>query len=537
MLQFLMENDKIKSTGYFTGTVIIENSKAIEIKASQDMNISNIDIRTDQIVPENRILFNLDFSNSMTAMDEAKEALNDKLFKANNDLNKMKKALEKIINKTIDNVDSINPNDGVTIYAASDGRIKNLTIEEGKKIDNRLISNIIDDKRLKISFKMTPNEYSNMSVGQKIKVSFTGYEGYYDAEVISINPNSVPDKDKVSFVYNGVIEAQNPGLISPGVSVGISLQKDGQVTSTLINAGLVDSYAEQIPVTTEIYSSYDMDVYVTKLNVIEGSEVKKGQVIAVLGGEDLANKITSDIKNIKSMMKQISEIKEEMSEIYSDVIEITGESNFSMDSSGTCTVADKIYVDYVTEKETIRKGETIMVYRIYDSEAFVIKAVVDPETYARVSKAKDKVYYGKESSKIETKAILTAFKEYSKRYELFFMFSPEDKTVTLNDNVYFSYSYEEQYPNVVPVSTIVPIGKLQVGAQGYVYLINEEDSILGKIDVLEEKRVKIIALGDDKAAIEFDKNTYLGMGEKRVVNYIDSTLKNGMRVRTKWKSF
>lgn len=530
----VLPTEKIKTTYYFTGTVVPEASKEIEIKASQDMDISNINIKTDQIVPREQILFNLDFSTAMADKSDAQDAINDNLYNANTQLNRLIKSLEKNLNREIGNIDSINPEEGVVIYAVSDGKIKNLSIKEGEKVRNGLISNIIDDSMLKISFEVTAAEYPNISVGQKVLLSFTGYEGYYEAEVKSLNPNPIPDKNKVSYIYNGVIEVKNPGLISPGVHVGVSVQSEGQVVSTLVNAGLVESYAEQLPVTTELVSNSEMDVYLTKLYVIEGEEVKKGQKIAILGGNDLVNKISADIKNIKDTMKQISGIRKDLSQFYDDIITISGDNNFAIDNEGNCTISQKIYVDYVTDKTSLRKDDIIMKYHIYSNDAFSIRAIVDSKTYKNLVKAGDKVYYGENMINATSRAVLKESKEFSKKYELSYEILPEDiGKFTFNDNVVLTFSFEEGYANVIPKTAIVPIGKMAVGSSGYIYIINKEDSMLGNIDVLEEKRVTITAMGDETISIEFDKNTFLGMRDIFIVNYIDSTFKNGMRVKTR----
>ncbi len=530
----VVPSDKIKTTYYFTGTVVPKNSKTIEVKAAQDMDISNISIKSDQIVPKDENLFTLDISGSTSDKTDAQDAFNDKLYDANIELNRMIKSLEKKINKEIDNIENVNPYDGITVYATADGKVKNLSVEEGKKVNNNIISNIIDDSILKISFKMTANEYPNIIVGQRVLVTFAGYEGYYEAEVTSINPNAVPDKDKVSFIYNGVIEAKNPGLISTGVNVGVSTQRDGQPVATLSNAGIVESYAEQSPVTTEVYSNSDMDVNATKVYVIEGETVKKGQKIAVLGGEDLVSYLNASIKKIKDKIKLISNLKKDIGNLYGDIITINSDNNFIMDNIGNCAISEKIYVDYITENTTIRKGDVILKYHTYNNDALSIKAVVDAKTYKNLKQIGDKIYYGANKGNMDIKAALDGIKEFSKSYELSYKYQEADiGRLNLSDNVIFSFTAEEKCVNVIPKTAIVPIGRIEVGSNGFVYIINTEDSILGNIDVLEEKKVTITAVGDETVSIEFDKDFFTGYRDIFIVNYIDSTLKDGMRVKTK----
>lgn len=526
--------DKMKTTHYFTGTVVPLNSKAIEVKAAQNMDILDINIKADQIVPKDENLFTLDISSSVSDKTDAQDAFNDKLHNANIELNRMIKSLEKVLNIEINNIDNVNPYEGIIVYAPAEGKVKNLSITEGKKVNNNVISNIIDDSMLKISFKMTSNEFTNISEGQKVLVTFAGYEGYYDAEVTSVNPNPVPDKDKISYIYNGVIEAKNPGLISPGVNVGVSTQRDGQPVATLSNAGIVESYAEQAPVTTELYSSSLMDVYATNVYIIEGESVKKGQKIAVLGGEDLVNYLSENIKNIKDKMKFISDLKKDMGDLYGDIIKINTDNNFIMDNAGSCTISEKIYVEYITDKTSLREGDVILKYHRYNNDTLSIKSVIDAKTYKSLKSIGDKVYYGASIGKMDVKAVLDSVKEFSKSYELTFKYQESDVgRLNLNDNVIFSFIAEERRENVIPKTAIVPIGKIDVGTSGYVYIINTEDSILGNIDILDEKKVTITAVGDETVSFEFEKDFFAGYKDIFIVNYIDSTLKDGMRVKTK----
>lgn len=524
-------NGKIESKYYLNGVISSGNNKVVEVKAARDMDISDINIKTDQIVEGGQKLFALDISKSTSDKRVQQDTINDKIYNEQLALDKMIRSLEKTANRQINNIDNFNSNEGVSIYAVADGKIKNLSISEGKKVTDNIISNIIDDNLLKISFKMTGNEFPNISVGQKVLLTFTGYEGYYDAEVISINPNAVPDKDKISFLYNGVILAKNPGLISPGVSVGVSTQRDGQVAATLTYSGTVESYSEQSPVTTEVYSDSNMDIYATKVLVIEGETVKKGQKIAELGGDDLTSYFNESIKSIKDKQKVISNLRKDINELYGDTLTFNTESSFKMDDDGACKISDKIYVEYVADKASLREGETILRYRVYDNSSMQIKLMIDAKTYKSMPTT---VYYGTDMWNMDTQTRLIGVKEFAKGYEV--SFEHDEKYLaglSLNDSVILKFSIEDRFENVIPKSAIVPIGKMAVGSSGYVYIINQEESILGDVDVLSEKRVTIKAVGDENVAIEFDKNFYNRGKDIVIVNFIDSTLKDGMRVRLK----
>lgn len=538
----VLPSDVVKVKYYLNGVVSSDNQKLIEVKAARDMDIFDINIYKDQIVKAGVRLFTLDTSKSTSDKREIQEGINDRIYNAELDMNKSIRALEKVANRTITSIDSFNPSEGISIYAPVDGNVKNLSITEGKKLDNEFIANIIDENMLKIAFKMNVNEYPTISVGQKLAVNFVGYEGYYDAEVISINPNSVPHEDNISFVYNGVIHAKNPGLISPGVKVGVSTQKDGQVVSTLTYSGVVESYAEQSTVTMDASILRSMDIYVTNVYVIEGEMVTKGQKIAVIGGEDLENYFNESIKNIKDKRKSINNLRKDIAELYGDTVTFSSESSFEMDSDGICTIPEKIYVEYITDRVSLREGETILRYSVYDDKLLQIKAMLDPDTYTKMPTV---VYYGTDYIDMNYKAEIISTKEFLRGYEVSFKYEKPDVenpnpnntgntlNLSLNDPVMITFTTSDRYEYVIPKSAIVPVGKMAVNASGYVYIINKEESILGNVNVVSEQLVTIKAVGDDNVSIEFGKNFYSRGRDTVVVNNISSILKDGMRVRLK----
>lgn len=75
--------------------------------------------------------------------------------------------LGKILNKDITDVSQVNAYDGIVFRAPIRGRITELTVEEGEKVENFNIATIVDDSRVKISFKVNTYEYDSLKEGQK----------------------------------------------------------------------------------------------------------------------------------------------------------------------------------------------------------------------------------------------------------------------------------------------------------------------------------------------------------------------------------
>jgi HlyD family secretion protein len=80
--------------------------------------------------------------------------------------------LGKILNKDITDVSQVNAYDGIVFRAPIRGRITELTVEEGEKVENFNIATIVDDSRVKISFKVNTYEYDSLKEGQKILLQY-----------------------------------------------------------------------------------------------------------------------------------------------------------------------------------------------------------------------------------------------------------------------------------------------------------------------------------------------------------------------------
>lgn len=217
------------------------------------------------------------------------------------------------INQKISSVDEVNPQDGIVITATIDGRISDLSVKEGERVTSSDICRIVDDSKLKITFKVTENEYQLYKVGQKVLLSYNGYEGYYNGEIKEINSNAVPNDDKKSYIHTGIIEAENPGLIMPGVSVGISEMVNGEPSNTLTYSGMVDSYLNQTRIYTEMYSNDGNKSYLaTNVEVKDNDVIKKGQAIVRIAGSDVAASIQNDINEINNKLLDLRKIDNEI---------------------------------------------------------------------------------------------------------------------------------------------------------------------------------------------------------------------------------
>lgn len=540
-LTALKDNYYVKETFNFPGKITTKDSNVIEIRAERDMSISDIMVKRGQIMEYNdeKRLFTLKTEGSSSDDNEAISRYNEQIRDLREAINEEYESASEFLGKQVNSIDQLREDQEIVVYAPSNGKITGLTIGRDNKLNGDLIANIIDDSILTIPFYMTPYEYSNIKVGQEILVTYTGYEGYYKGKVISVNPNTIPGPDKISYVHTGVIEAENPGLISIGVGVGVHLSANGQATSTLFNSAKVESFADQGQVKSPIYSTADNQLNVIKLNVIEGQKVKKGDEIAVLGGPAIADRMKRDAKSIRAKLDQISKIQKELDKelqaLYGDLVKSNVPNKFKVGEGGVCYTSDRIYIDYVADGSTVRKGDVLIRYRLCGEDNLVITATVDREIYEmlfsqEITRETSVTYYNKKGDKFY-KAKALDYRKYDDRYEIIYELQNEGYfRYALNDDINLSVTSEFTLWNVVPKTAIIPIDGYKSGKYCYVYVLEQEETMYGTVDVIRQKNAYINYAGSNFVSITIMDNM-VDPYTARIVDNMTTVLRDGMRVK------
>lgn len=295
-----------------------------------------------------------DLNNGITKkqeeIEEVKKEINEKL-----------KALSDKINKDITDLSQVNPYEGIVISSPIRGRVTDFRVEEGERVADPTIATIVDDSKVKISFKLNTYEYDYVKVNQKVLLQYrrllpgggtvTAFDGFYYGTVKRINSNPVPNSDGMTYIYNGVIEADNPGLVQKGMVVSIFTENEGYPVMGLTYRGTVDSYVNEKKIYSTIYSDSDRTTIIaTEVPVTENEFVEEGQMLVRIAGNDVTELINRDIENIKAEYKKIDLLNDEIEKIYKKidkVSELTSKLMVTAPLSGMVS-----YVNY-------RVGDTI----------------------------------------------------------------------------------------------------------------------------------------------------------------------------------
>lgn len=326
--------------------------------------IEEVFVETNQMVKKGSNLVRLSAQNLGEIIDELNDGINrkqDEIKEINKEIEAKIKALGKKINKDISSIDEVNPYDGIVISTPIKGRVIDFRVEEGERVEDPNIATIIDDSTVKISFKVNTYEYNNLKVGQKVLLQYkrvtengvvNAFEGFYPGTISKLNSNPVPNSDGVTYVHNGVIEAQNPGLVQKGMAAAIYLESDGKPTTGLSYRGTVVSYGNEKKIYSTIYSDSDSAAIIaTEVPVSENEFVEEGEILVRIAGNDVTELIQKDIDSIKLEYDKIRMKNEEIRDL-----ERRMEKAFDLTNKLIVTAPMDGMVAYIN----YRVGDTIM---------------------------------------------------------------------------------------------------------------------------------------------------------------------------------
>lgn len=291
----------------------------------------------NQMVKKDQNLVRLSAENLGEILEDLNSGIDKKqeeIQSINKEIDTKMKALSKKINMDVTNVDQINPYDGIVITAPIRGRLIDFKVSEGERVENPNIATIIDDSKVKIPFKVNTYEYASLKVGQKVLLQYRkvfekggsvlAFDGFYPGTITKLNSNAVPNKDAITYVHNGVIEADNPGLVQKGMAVSVFTESGGVPVAGLVYPGTVDSFVNEKKIYSTVYSDGDKTTIIaTDVPVSENEFVEEGEILVRIAGNDVTELIQQDITAIKAEYDKIRTKNDEISDIQRKIDKVT----------------------------------------------------------------------------------------------------------------------------------------------------------------------------------------------------------------------
>ena len=160
------------------------------------------------------------------------------------------------------------------------------------------------------------------------------------------------------------------------------------------------------------------------------------------------------------------------------------------------------------------------------------RSSVDRKTSEKVFGENCLLYFWKSDEKKRNSITTESIREFSDHSEIIFPLNEElNEKVNVQDNLSVLAQAEEKFTTVVDKTAIVPIGDLKADNYCYMYLVEEEDSIMGKTQYLNQNKYKILAVGESTVAVEPDTQSKNIDRYTVIVNFASSLLEDKMRVR------
>lgn len=287
--------------------------------------------------------------------------------------------LGKILNKDITDVSQVNAYDGIVFRAPIRGRITELTVEEGEKVENFNIATIVDDSRVKISFKVNTCEYDSLKEGQKILLQYRkatehgtqlAFDGFYSGTITKLNKNKVPNG--MTYVHTGTIEADNPGLVQPGMTVSIYTENNGAPVAALSYSGDVTSFVNEKKVSySYLHGGENSNVVATEVYVSTNEFVEEGDLLVRIAGSDVTQLIQNEVDAITNAYEEIESIYKKIDKIS----ELTSKLMVTAPTDGMVA-----YVNYREGDEIIANEQSdqwsLMLMDVYNTDEMYIYTTV-----------------------------------------------------------------------------------------------------------------------------------------------------------------
>lgn len=341
------------------------------MSVSVTYTIEELFVEPNQMIKKGENLVRLSASNLGDILTE----LTDSIQKKQEDIQGKMSNLEKILNQDITDINQVSAYDGIVFRAPIRGRITELSVEEGEKVENFNIATIVDDSMVKISFKANTYEYDSLKEGQKVLMQYRkktehgsqiAFDGFYTGTITKLNKNKVPDG--MTYVHTGIIEADNPGLVQPGMTVSIYTENNGIPVTAFSYSGNVDSFVNEKKVTySYLHGGENSNVIATEVFVSTNEFVEEGDLLVSIAGSDVTQLIQNDIDAITNAYNEIESIYRKIDK----VSELTSKMMVTAPTDGMVAYVNYRAGDQITANDQSDQW-SLMLMDVYNTDEMYV---------------------------------------------------------------------------------------------------------------------------------------------------------------------
>ncbi len=196
--------------------------------------------------------------------------------------------------------DALEERDKLSITAKTSGVISDLSIKTGQEVNaGTKIASIADTDTLEVVLPFTQAQINSINIGSSAEITSSKHMSSVSGTVTHKASSSYAGTDG-SALYNVTISFTNPGAFYAGMEVGGSAA--GQISP---GSGTIDN-------SSSAALNAEASGTVSRVNYKNGDYVKKGDVIATLTSDTIADKIEDSTLSYKSASLSMQQTEKDL---------------------------------------------------------------------------------------------------------------------------------------------------------------------------------------------------------------------------------
>lgn len=281
-IEYTAVKDSISVSVKGSGSVYPSDRRTV--KSETDGVVEKIYVSEGDSIENNQVLISLKSKSDSNNQIQTKElSLN---------IEKARKNLNQLYDKNSD----------LTIYADSSGVVSGLKIKDGDQISiNYSVCIIKDTESAYVEAYFSKEQYEKIKIGDEASVFLTRYFVTESGVVHDIDSTPIPLGAGI-FGYRITVKITNPG--------GYSQDEPAQLTVTNSEGSFINMNNGKISEMKGNIVTSSRSGKVKSVNVKNGKQVTKGDIIAVLEEEDTELQITEQINLIDKYQTQLNDLQE-----------------------------------------------------------------------------------------------------------------------------------------------------------------------------------------------------------------------------------
>lgn len=263
-------------TNTLSGTGTLNPANTYTVKSLVDGKVLTGTIEEGNIVEESNVLYTIDSSDASTNFEKAEIAMQQ-----------AQRSYDKVVDRQY-------------VRAEVAGVVSNLKVTKGDEVTSgQEVAVIRDSSRMLLTLEFPAADAANFSVGQSAAVTLDGTFEQLDGTVTSVSGTDALSAGNL-LTRTVTITVQNAGGLTTAQAATASINGVSSIGSATF------AYQAERTLTAQAAGT------VTSINVQEGSEVAKDDIILGLSGDDLTESIQSASESLRSAEISMQNLQDTM---------------------------------------------------------------------------------------------------------------------------------------------------------------------------------------------------------------------------------